>query len=270
MSNKEHVIPVIIDKVIIETHFGKQEKFRQHYHNTLVLDLNDIKYIQNQRRSDNYTREIAVVRCYDENVTWPEHPLNVNGKIQGAIIIIKSLDSKILLVRNGRLWGLPKGARNYNDFNDLKKQTDDYYRDNDDILVHEEAHFTNDRIESAVENVCRETLEETGIIIDQNFLTPIQSHFQMNNYCAYDGFYYMYQKPSNGHLEDLKANSTDHENDELLWVDMEELALLLRNHRSHTHRKVFNHITYGFLEEYMRKQSSSMPGMCRPSYIIKT
>jgi 8-oxo-dGTP pyrophosphatase MutT (NUDIX family) len=247
----EQVIPVVIDKVIVENHLGKQEKHNQQYHNILVMNIDDVKYIENYPHEDNYIRTTPIVRCYDENVIWPDHPLNINGKIQGCIIIIKSTNNKILLVRNGKLWGLPKGARNYKDFMECKKQTDEYYRKHHDILIHETAVFTDDRTESPVENVCRETLEETGIIINTEYLEPLLSHFQINNYCAYDGFCYMYPKDSTHHSEDLQQNGTDHENDELLWVTIAELKRLLSNHRSHNCHKVFNHITYGFLNEYI-------------------
>lgn len=252
MSCEEHVVPIIIDIICVDTHFGRQVKYKQLYYNTLVLDPGQIQYISDPSNTDNYIRAMPVVRFKNEDVTWPEHPLNVNGKIQGAIIIIRSLDDKILLVRNGKLWGLPKGARNYTEFMNLKERTDNHFRETREILIHKEAIFSNDLIESAEDNACRETLEETGIIVDRALLQPIDSHYQINNYCAYDGFYYAYPKNTDDYYVDLLNNGTDHENDELSWVTIEELKQLLRDHRSHNRPKVFNHITHGFLDEYIK------------------
>jgi 8-oxo-dGTP pyrophosphatase MutT (NUDIX family) len=258
MSNhvcKELVVPIMIDKVTIDTTFGRETRTNRRYHNTIVQDPKSVQYIQNQRRSDNYVRNASIKRCYDEHVTWPEHPLNVDGKMLGAIIIIESKDGKVLLVRNRKLWGLPKGARSYNDFITLKKETDARYRKDGHIMSHVEANFTDDDIESAVDNVCRETLEETGIEIAPTEVKPIYNYFQMNNRCAYDGFYYLYPKTSVEHNKDLQKNGTDHENDELLWVCLDDVSIWLRNHRSPNHSKVFNHITYGFLDDFMRNPS---------------
>lgn len=251
--SEEVVVPVIIKHVTIDTAFGRDTYGEKQYHNAIVRDLNAIRYIQNPRRSDNYVREASIVRHYDEAVTWPEHPLNMNGKILGAIVIIHSRDDKILLVRNRKLWGLPKGARNYTDFIRCKSETDRHFRQTGEILTHESAEFTADKIESAVDNVYRETLEETGIIMDRSQVREIHEHW--GGRCAYDAFYYAYPKDADKHGDDLKRNGTDHENDELLWVDLMELEQWLRNHRSPNHPKIFNHITYGILDEFLHKSN---------------
>lgn len=249
---KEEVVPVNIDTVTVDTHFGQDIRKCCSYHNTIVADLNSIKYVPNQKRNDNYIREKSVVRCYDENVTWPEHPLDVNGKMLGAIIIIESQDDKILLVRNRKLWGLPKGARNYIDFMDCKRETDKVFRDTGTIISHKEAQFTKDRIESAIDNACREVKEETGITIDPDNIETVD-YYQMNNRCSYDGFYYKYPNHASAHQNELLVNGTDHENDELLWVSRSDLKHMLHDHRSCNHPKIFNHITYGLLEYFLRK-----------------
>jgi 8-oxo-dGTP pyrophosphatase MutT (NUDIX family) len=245
----ELVVPVIIDKVTIDTPFGREILTRRIYHNTIVGDLQSVKYTLNQWKEDNYIRNVSINRCCDEDVIWPEHPLTVNGQMLGAIIIIQSKDNKVLLVRNNKLWGLPKGARNYIDFMKCKKETDDQYLSRGSIIEHTEANFTEDNIESAIDNVCRETLEETGIVLNVDNIQSIYS--QINNKCAYDGFYYMYPKNACDHIDDLNKNGTDHENDELLWIDLDELSQWLYDHRSPKHPKIFNHVTYGFLANFM-------------------
>lgn len=250
--SKEVVVPVIIKRVTVDTTFGRDTHGEKKYHNTIVSDLNAVRYIQNPRRSDNYVRETSIVRHYDEDVTWPEHPLNINGKMLGAIIVIQSRDEKILLVRNRKLWGLPKGARNYIDFIRCKGETDQHFRETGKIMTHDFADFTEDRIESSIDNVCRETLEETGIAIDVSSIREIDQQ-SWGGRCAYDAFYYPYPKNASEHGNDLEQNGTDHENDELLWVSRSELEQWLRNHRSPNHPKIFNHITYGILEDFLRK-----------------
>lgn len=252
----EQVVPIVVKKVTLETHLSTVVKTNQSYHNVLVHDLNAVKYIQNERRDANFIRKNTIIRHYDENVVWPEHPLNVNGQIQGAIAIIKSCDERILLVRNRKLWGLPKGARNYKTFIKLKALTDKHFRETGEVLVHEYAEFTNEDAESTIENLRREIREETGIIMEEQFLQPFKYRNQSGSYCAYDGYYYEYPKSYTEYYQDLQINGTDHENDELLWVTHKELEGLLRNHRQNhrlgNHARVFNHVTFGYLEEYMK------------------
>lgn len=253
-TSSEIVVPIIVKSATISSLLGELKKTDMHYHNVLVKDLQGIKYIPNQRREGNYVRNKPITRYYNENVTWPEHPLNVYGKIQGAIAIIRSLDNKILLVRNRKLWGLPKGARSYKSFLDLKDKTDKHYRETGEVFVHETAIFNES--ETAVENVCREVCEETGIIIDTDRLKPLKYRNMSGSYCAYDGFVYDYERNAVDHYEDLKANGTDHENDELLWVTRDELDQLLKTHRTRyngAQTRTFNHVTYGYLEEYLRQ-----------------
>lgn len=256
--SKEEVVPIRIKDVVVETHLGITMKSNQAYHNVIVRDPSIVKYVKNERKEDNYIRDHPIIRHYDENVCWPEHPLNINGKIQGAIAIIRSLDEKVLLVRNRKLWGLPKGARNYRTLIKLKALTDRHYRETGEIIEHTEAQFTNDDAETSVENLCREVREETGIIIDQNNLEPFRYRNHSGSYCAYDGYYYQYPKTSEEFYSDLQQNSTDHENDELLWVTNHTLKELLYDHRQN-HRqgvRIFNHVTYGYLEEYVRTRTS--------------
>lgn len=251
--NMEHVVPIVINHITLQTPLGIMEKHNQRYHNVTVTDLDRIKYVQNQQRPYNYIRNQPVTRYYDENVCWPDHPLNINGKIQGAIAIIQSRDGKILLVRNRKLWGLPKGARNYYDFTNFKKLTDKHYRETGEIMEHEEASFTEGTIETSIENVCREVQEETGIVIDTKLLELFTCRNHTSTYCAYDGYFYPYPSDANELLNDLVKNGTDHENDELLWVTDVELRHMLKNHRQSSRPKVFNHITYSFLEDFIRR-----------------
>lgn len=248
----EQIVPIIVKHVTLETHLGLSEKTNQTYHNVLVKDLEEVKYVENERKEGNFIRKHPIVRSYDEHVQWPDHPLNINGQIQGAIAIIRSADDRVLLIRNRKLWGLPKGARNYREFISLKEHTDAHFRDTGTVIEHEHASFTSDNCETSVENLCREVKEETGIIIDEHDLKPFKFR-NTGSYCAYDGYYYDYPKTSKEYISDLENNGTDHENDELLWVTHRELEQLLRMHRqNHRTNRMFNHVTFGYLEEYMK------------------
>lgn len=248
---EELVVPIVISEVICETHLGIQIKHNQRYHNVMVKNPNDITYVPSGKKENNYVRLNPILRYYNENVCWPEHPLNVDGKIQGAIAIIKSSDDKILLVRNRKLWGLPKGARNYNDFTRLKALTDSHFRKTGKILKHKSASFKNVDSETAIDNVCREIAEETGINVDVSLLTCFYCEKGSNTYCSYDGFAYNYPKTSSEYELELNKNGTDHENDELLWVSKSELDAMISEHRG-TYNKVFNHITVKFLDAYTK------------------
>ena len=247
-SAQELTVPVIIRNVKIDTPLGQLEKSDRHYFNVLVRDLHAIRYIPGPKMG-NYVRKTPVIRYHNEDVCWPDHPLSLSGQIQGAISIIRSTDDRILLVRNRNLWGLPKGARNYREFLRLKGLTEDHYRKTGQTMEHQHADFTYDDSETSVENLCREVKEETGIIIDESKLLSFK-YRNSSSYCAYDGYYYDYPRTASEHIVDLEANGTDHENDELLWVTHEELKVLLNDHRR---LRVFNHVTFGYLDEYMRK-----------------
>jgi len=169
--------------------------------------------------------------------------MNIHGKIFGAITIIVSLDHKLLLVRNGNLWGLPKGARNYRAFMDLKLLTESHYNKTGEILIHDKLELVPENMETAIENAYRETLEETGIKID---IDNLESYGTFNTeYCAYDRFYYNFPYDANYHEILLKENVPDHENDELKWFNISTVADLLSIHNPVN--KIFNHITYKYL-----------------------
>lgn len=257
-ASNEIVVPIIIKSVRTSSLLGDLNKVDQHYHNVIVKDLQAVKYVPNPRRPGNYVRNRPITRYYDEDVTWPEHPLNIHGKIQGAIAIIRSLDNKILLVRNRTLWGLPKGARSYKNFLTVKDKTDQHYRETEQILVHDSAAF--EQSETAIENVCREVLEETGIIMDCDKLKEFNHRDnQSGSYCAYDGFIYDYDQTSVDHYKDLQTHGTDHENDELLWVSYDELQQLFKTHKNKhgsVQKRVFNHVSYSYLDEYLTLNKS--------------
>jgi 8-oxo-dGTP pyrophosphatase MutT (NUDIX family) len=246
---QELIVPVIIKNVRIDTPLGQLEKVDRHYFNVIVQDLHAIRYVPGPREG-NYIRQKSVIRYYNEDVCWPDHPLSISGQIQGAISIIRSTDNRILLVRNRNLWGLPKGARNYREFLRLKGLTEDHYLKTGKILEHPQASFTYDDSETSVENLCREVKEETGITIDKSRLAPFK-YRNSSSYCAYDGYFYDYPRTAAEHIIDLDANGTDHENDELLWVTHEKLQDLLHDH---LRSRVFNHVTFGYLDEYAHRK----------------
>jgi 8-oxo-dGTP pyrophosphatase MutT (NUDIX family) len=210
------------------------------FFNTLVMSCP--RYIQLNRYT--YGRVSDIRREHYSKVNnWPLHPVNEHKHILGAIILIISKDLRILLVRNGKLWGLPKGARNYRPFLQMKQLTDQVYVESNHILLHGDITICPEDAETAVENVCRETLEETGLKIDtsklRNMGVPDPGH---SGYCW---FYYEYEGVSDEYwLQTLSGASVDHENDELMWVAREELDSMLKKHAS---SKVFNHISYLFL-----------------------
>ena len=246
-TTDEIIVPIIIKDVTVSTDMGLIHRLNVHYVNTLVKNQSAIVYVPVEGTPDNYIRKTAIQRDNREDVTWPDHPRNVNGKIQGGIAVINSLDNKILLVRNHRLWGLPKGARNYTEYTDLKHITDKHYRQTGEIYQHNSVAFAT--AETSLENICRETLEETGIIIDPSLLHPLNFSHRISSYCAYDAYHYEYPHPAVQHLKDLQANGTDHENDELLWVTRADLKEMLVKHRKPYCSKVFNHITFWLLEK---------------------
>jgi 8-oxo-dGTP pyrophosphatase MutT (NUDIX family) len=248
---EELVVPIVISEVVCETHLGIEIKCNQRYHNVMVKNPDDITYVPSVKKENSYVRLNPILRYYNEKVCWPEHPLNVEGKMQGAIAIVKSSDDKILLVRNRKLWGLPKGARNYKDFTLLKFLTDEHYRKTGKILRHKNASFKNTDSETAIENVCREIMEETGIDVDVSLLTCFCCEKGSNTYCSYDGFEYSYPKTVEEYESELQKNGTDHENDELLWVSKEKLTKMVDEHRG-SYNKVFNHITIKFLDAYTK------------------
>ena len=242
LSSKEISLPIIIKTVTLESDLGTIIKDNARYHNVIVP--NCPKYIQNELRTDNYTREKPILRIRDETVQWPDHPLSPQGKILGAIIIIVSGDEKILLVRNGKLWGLPKGARNFLNFMELKKLTEEYYMKTNTIMEHESVELKD--MESSVDNICRETLEETGIEINKEYLLSLD-----NESNPYNRYYYEFPHNSDTHKCILELNGTDHENDELLWITYDQLKKMLKTHRDPYQNKVFNHVTYNCLSEYI-------------------
>ena len=96
----EIIVPVIIATVILPSSIVQTNK---HYYNTIVVDSANIKYVKSPDR-DSYYRTTPICRQPDSaNIIWPDHPVDINGKIQGAIVIIESLDNKFLLVRNGHV-----------------------------------------------------------------------------------------------------------------------------------------------------------------------
>lgn len=240
----EVIVPVVICTVVMPSQLVQTNR---RYYNTIVVNSADIKYVKSPDR-DSYYRTSQIHRQPDScNITWPDHPIDTNGRIQGAIVLIESLDNKFLLVRNGNLWGLPKGARNYISYLDCKYKTDDHYRSTREILVHDSAVYSD--AETPEDNACREVLEETGIIIDRELLRSIYEE-QTNCYCSYDAFYYSYPKTASAHYDDLVTNGTDHENDELMWVTGEQLEVMLDGH---VRSRVFNHVTYGLLRAIIEK-----------------
>ena len=234
----EELIPINIDKVLINSVLGVFVRENVHYYNIIVNDCPP--YVVNPKKSDNYIRSCPITRIKDmTKIEWPDHPKDVHGDYMGAIILLESTDEKILLVRNGNLWGLPKGVRNFTSFNMLKNACTDQYLKYKTIPQFQYAEFFN--VESGIDNICRETLEETGIHLDPEKIITVDEN------CAYTKYYYKLDFSTSDYKDILETNGTDHENDELLWVDKPTLNNMLFNHRANKNIKIFNHVTYSYL-----------------------
>lgn len=237
------MVPICIETVKVKEITRTNVK----YFNLIVTDCPP--YIPNPEMPDGFIRQSPISRynvSADVNRTWlwPEHPRDIHGDHTGAIIILKSLDNKILLLRNGHLWGLPKGVRNYTSFHNLKETCNAEFVKTGIMPKVDCASFTEDDVESSIDNICRETLEETGIILDKDKITQVGP---MDS--AYTRFVYSLNFNASDHYAHILKNGTDHENDEMRWITQEELNRMLLKHTSSRRTKVFNHVTYLFLGE---------------------
>lgn len=184
----------------------------------------------------------------NNDTTWPPHPTNEHGRILGSIVLIKSLDNMYLIVRNGNLWGLPKGARNYRSFLHCKEITDKYYYETGNVFIHEA--ISIDTPETSIDNVIRETLEETGIEINQQYLCTFIA--DDNYYTAYDRYVYEYQHTvqeyANGFVD--RSKYMDSENDVLMWISHEDLQQMV-NDQTFNRVKKFNQVSLRFLSNFL-------------------
>lgn len=241
----EELAPICIRRVRIKTALGDILRENVRYYNIVVRDCPP--YIPNHNVKDGYIRAAPIARVKKHvdmtglNLTWPDHPKDMFGDHVGAIVILNSLDNKILILRNEHLWGLPKGVRNFTEFHTIKTAfTESQYQTqfNDSIVF--------DQVETGVENICRETLEETGIE-----LNPEHIRLWDSSSCdAYTKYFYQLDFTAENYHQVLLKNGTDHENDEMKWIDYKELSQMLQQHRSSRQSKVFNHVTYMFLSSF--------------------
>ena len=91
----------------------------------------------------------------------------------------------------------------------------------------------------------RETLEETGIKLDAKRLMDLG--VDDPGHSGYNRFYYRYECDSEDYWSTLSQARVDHENDELVWVSMDELDDMLERHEK---SKLFNHVSYLFLRAF--------------------
>lgn len=243
----EVLVPIKIKHVTIYQPMGIITRENTEYYNVMVLNCPG--YIQNPCNKDNYIRSSCIKRYRNENVQWPDHPLSVEGDHMGAIVIIRSKDDKYLMVRNGKLWGLPKGVRNFKTFTELQEICNQTYASTGTIPVFENTVFEDE--ESAEENIIRETKEETGIIMNPEQLFVYKKH---NNHHPYIRFYYHYEYTAEEYIKTLEENGTDHENDEIMWQTQQEITKLLTKHREDSSKRIFNHVTYSYLVSYFNKK----------------
>uniref|UniRef100_A0A6C0J7H3 Nudix hydrolase domain-containing protein n=1 Tax=viral metagenome TaxID=1070528 RepID=A0A6C0J7H3_9ZZZZ len=238
----EICIPIKIKNIKVNKHIGLIERENIQYYNIHVPDCP--KYTQTHNNKYNYIRTNEIKRYTKENnILWPDHPENIQGNNLGAIIIIKSKDNRYLLVRNGDLWGLPKGARHYRTFTRLQKECMISYKCTGDIPIASNIIFDENDEETAEENVIREIFEETGIILVSENLKV----FTKNNKYAYTRFIYDVEFNAEEYINILKCTDIDHENDEILWLLEEEILLLMQKHKS---KKIYNNISYYYMVSY--------------------
>lgn len=244
----EVFVPIKIKHVTIHQPLGIVTRENTEYYNVLVRECPE--YIQNPCNKDNYIRSSCIKRYCNENVQWPDHPLSPEGEHMGAIIIIRSKDDKYLLVRNGKLWGLPKGVRNYCAFTQLQDACNKIYLETGEIPVFTDVSFVD--VETPEENIIRETREETGIMVNPKRLFRYKKH---NSYHPYIRFYYHYEYNAEEYVKTLEENGTDHENDEIMWQTQQEMLKLLTKHREDSNKRIFNHVTYSYLMSYFKCQN---------------
>jgi 8-oxo-dGTP pyrophosphatase MutT (NUDIX family) len=241
----EELAPICIRRVRIKTALGDILRENVRYYNIVVK--NCPPYVPNPAVKDGYIRASPIQRLKAKGaiiqpVEWPDHPKDVFGDHVGAIVILNSLDNKILILRNDHLWGLPKGVRNFTEFHKIKTEFTAVFESTGESKVFEEP-VVFEQVETGVENICRETLEETGIVLNPYNLIL----YGGEDRSAYTKYYYQLDFVAADYLDILLKNGTDHENDELKWIDYKELNQMLQQHRQNRQAKVFNHVTYTFL-----------------------
>ena len=259
----EELAPICIRRVRIKTALGDILRENVRYYNIVVK--NCPPYVPNPGVTDGYIRSAPIQRIKASSlnlalslslslsltltlnapVEWPDHPKDVFGDHVGAIVILNSLDNKILILRNDHLWGLPKGVRNFTEFHKIKTEFTAVFESTGESKVFVDP-VVFEQVETGAENICRETLEETGIVLNpQNLIL-----YGGEDRSAYTKYYYQLDFRAAEYLDILRKNGTDHENDEIKWIDYKELNQMLQQHRQNRQAKVFNHVTYTFLSAF--------------------
>jgi 8-oxo-dGTP pyrophosphatase MutT (NUDIX family) len=246
----EELAPICIRSVRIKTDLEDIIRENVRYYNIIVRECPP--YIPNEHIKNGYIRAAPITRMnkyggHMTNLAWPDHPKDIFGDHMGAIIVLNSLDNKILILRNEHLWGLPKGVRNFSEFYKIKTEfTALFEKSGGKSEKYFEDSVVFENIESGEENICRETFEETGIELDPHNLI----RWDNTNYSAYTKYYYQLDFTAEEYGCILLKNGTDHENDELKWIDYAELNNMLQQHKTNIKSKVFNHVTYKFLLQF--------------------
>jgi 8-oxo-dGTP pyrophosphatase MutT (NUDIX family) len=248
MDVREELVPICVERVELQTDLGAVVRENVKYYNVVVRDCPP--YVANPNVPNGFIRAAQIARLKHATLAgtglcWPDHPKDASGDHCGAIIILVSQDNKILILRNGALWGLPKGVRNYRKFHDLKSACHEQYVRTGKAPVFPPIVF--DQVESPTENICRETLEETGIEL------KVENLIQWEGADAYTRFVCYLDFAADQYGEILARNGTDYENDEIKWIDIKELQCMLLTHKSNRQIKIFNHVTFLFLTSYALK-----------------
>ena len=214
-----------------------QERFEHtNFYHVSVRDCPP--YVPNNAHPLSWVREEPIQRFSDESVEWPPHPRSSSGDLLGAVVLIRSADNHYLFVRNGSLWGLPKGARHYREFTRLSSEVH-----RDPTVVFNFICLRED--EGGIRNAQREVLEETGFELKREQLIE-ENQRNKHAYVRYvahvpvrsDEYYEQVLRPQQD------AGLVDHENDEIRWWSEEEVRTMLREP---VHRRNMNYISYSFL-----------------------
>lgn len=207
-----------------------------------------------RRRIKRITNHDKYVKKH--HLTWPIHPTgvfgsNVHGHQQqlGAVVVIESSDHRVLMVRNGKKWGLPKGARNFVEYQAVLNSLP---AEGNGLVVNSLILQTP---ETPEENIIREVLEETGIVLDQALLQPVMLDRNKQHKHAYARFVYKLPHPASHVFHEAclkaayKAGLMDHENDEMRWIPVYDVIEMVRSTQSDHWRGSLNAISLAFLKD---------------------
>lgn len=248
ITAQEYFVPIVVNEVYVD---GTQINTEPvNYYNKVVVGK--CKYNPKKNQPLTYQNKvkrlpIGLDRSYQKKYDWPEHPRVVveypikdTGTIclAGAVALIVSTDGYVLLIERGGKWGFPKGCRDYHAYQKLVNATVECFIPNEHLPVHDKLDINTSECESSLENIMRETREETGIILDPSYFLP-----GPGNVKGYSTYYVKFPYTAAEYYDKfLAVNGTDHESQVIRWMKIEELV------NNYISGYKFNHITVLTLE----------------------